>query len=92
MYQKIDQHSTVPPSYLTPLLFRHVVAVLPLLLLPGSGMLVVLSQVSDGAFVIQFLSLSVSQVVIGEKVFIISNLSLQVLQLLCLSFTQVLET
>lgn len=78
------------PGYLAPLLLRHVISVLPLLLLLGPGRLVVLGQVAEGALVFQLLPLPLRHLVFGEEVLLVGDLRLQVLQLLRLSLLQVL--
>lgn len=81
---------SVSSSYLAPLLLWHVVSVLPLLLFLGSSLFVVFSQVAKRAFVFQLLLLPLGEFVRREKVLIVHDLCLQVLQLLLLSLLQII--
>lgn len=70
-------------------LLGHVVAVFPLFFLLCAGFLVVPSQVPDLLLVFQVCSLMLSEPITGEKVLLVNNLGLQVLQLLLLTLGQV---
>lgn len=85
----LHKASTALHYFITYLLW-HVVAVFPLLFLLCAGFLVVLCKVSDLLLVFQVFLFVLSETITREKVFLIYNLCLQVLQLLLLTLGQVL--